>query len=150
MEQQKHNRTFKNFVINPSFQLRMGFYFVSATLAVMGILLFLLYNQIAEVRMIVANSPGMSLATQGEVNSVLANIVKLSVGFLFIMVIGITGFSVVVSHRIAGPMFAIMAYIEDLKTGNYQAQRNLRPYDELSPIMDSLHELAAKLNRPNA
>lgn len=147
MAEKKHQRYFKNYVINPSFQLRMSFYFVSATMAVMGILLFLLYNEIADIRLIVANSPGMSLTTQTEVNAVLANIIKISVGFLFLMVLGIMSFGVVVSHRIAGPMFAIMAYIEDLKSGNYKAQRNLRPYDELSPIMDSLHELAAKLNK---
>jgi hypothetical protein len=147
VSEKKHPRNIKNFVINPSFQLRMSFYFVSATMAVMGVLLFLLYNQISDVRLIVANSPGMSLATQAEVNEVLANIVKISIGFLFLMVIGIMSFGVVVSHRIAGPMYAIMAYIEDLKSGNYNAQRSLRPYDELSPIMDSLHELAAKLNK---
>ena len=147
MAEKKHQRYFKNYVINPSFQLRMSFYFVSATMAVMGVLLFLLYNEVSDIRLIVANSPGMSLATQSEVNGVLANIVKLSVGFLFLMIIGIMSFGVVVSHRIAGPMFAIMAYIEDLKGGNYAAQRSLRPYDELSPIMDSQHELAAKLTK---
>ena len=85
--------------------------------------------------------------TQAEVNGVLANIIKISVGFLFIMIIGIMSFGVVVSHRIAGPMFAIMAYIEDLKEGKFESKRSLRPYDELTPIMDSLHELAAKLGK---
>jgi len=54
-------------------------------------------------------------------------------------------FALLVSHRIAGPILAITAYIEELKKGNYSYGRNLRPNDELIQIMDGLHELNAIL-----
>jgi signal transduction histidine kinase len=50
-----------------------------------------------------------------------------------------------VSHRIAGPVVAITAFIEELKKGNYDYGRNLRPNDELTLIMDALHDLAPTL-----
>jgi hypothetical protein len=50
-----------------------------------------------------------------------------------------------VSHRIADPVVAISAFIEELKKSNYDYGRNLRPGDELTLIMDGLHELRAVL-----
>jgi hypothetical protein len=140
------NRSIKNFVINPAFQFRMAFYFVSAAVAVTGLLLFVIYGYLAEIRTIVANSPGLAIATQLELNDVVSKIIQISIGFLVVMVTAILGYAVVVSHRIAGPMFAILAFVEQMKKGNYQAQRPLRPYDELGPIMVSLHDLANQLS----
>jgi signal transduction histidine kinase len=54
-------------------------------------------------------------------------------------------FALMVSHRIAGPVVAISAFIEELKKGNYDYGRNLQPEDELTLIMDPLHELRAVL-----
>jgi signal transduction histidine kinase len=54
-------------------------------------------------------------------------------------------YAIVISHRIAGPMLAIRAFIKNMKDGRYDEKRSLRPYDELSPIMDDLHELADAL-----
>jgi hypothetical protein len=42
-------------------------------------------------------------------------------------------------------MLAIRAFIKNMKDGRYDEKRSLRPYDELSPIMDDLHELADAL-----
>ncbi len=50
-------------------------------------------------------------------------------------------FALMVSHRIAGPVVAITALISELKKGTYTYGRKLRPNDELTLIMDKLHEL---------
>lgn len=140
------NRSIKNFVINPAFQFRLAFYFVSAAVAITGILLLVVFGYLSEVRTIVANSPGLAIETQLQIHDVISKIIQISIGFLVVMVVAILGYAVVVSHRIAGPMFAILAFIEKMKAGNFKDQRPLRPYDELGPIMLSLHELADQLD----
>jgi signal transduction histidine kinase len=52
------------------------------------------------------------------------------------------GFALITSHRIAGPQVAIKAVIEDLKVGQYEPKRMLRPNDELQEVMISVKELA--------
>ena len=49
------------------------------------------------------------------------------------------------SHRVAGPQVAIMDYIEALKVGNYDYNRDLRSKDELAQIMEALKELGPVL-----
>ena len=49
------------------------------------------------------------------------------------------------SHRIAAPMVEIVAYIDELKKGNYYYARELRQRDELKPIQERLQELAVEL-----
>ena len=44
-------------------------------------------------------------------------------------------------------MIAIVAFIDELKKGNYGSKRNLRRGDELVPISKSVHELAQLLLR---
>jgi hypothetical protein len=42
-------------------------------------------------------------------------------------------------------MYAILKYIDEMRSGKFEEPRPLRPYDELKPIMDSLGELSIKL-----
>ena len=44
-------------------------------------------------------------------------------------------------------MISIVAFIDELKKGNYGFKRKLRRGDELVPISNSLHELAQLLLR---
>lgn len=145
----KAERSLKNYFINPSFQMRMAIYFISAAVAVTGFLLIMMYGYLAEVRSIVANSPGLTMTTQVQIGEVISRVIQISMGFLVLMVVGIWSYALVVSHRIAGPMVAILSFINQLRQGNYTQQRQLRPYDELAPIMQALHELANDLSKKN-
>ena len=69
-------------------------------------------------------------------------IVQISLGGFAAFVIFSFVFALVISHRIAGPVVAIKAFIDELKKGNYDYPRRLRPRDELVDVMDALHELA--------
>lgn len=89
-------------------------------------------------------------STQSQINSLMFEVAGITlVGFvLFAMASFI--FALMVSHRIAGPVLAILNYIDELKMGNYDFGRSLRPNDELTLIMDSLHELAPVLKEKAA
>ena len=53
--------------------------------------------------------------------------------------------SLILSHRVAGPMTAIIACIEEYGQGNYDFKRELRGNDELEPIHDALQDLGRAL-----
>ncbi|NJL25251.1 MAG: hypothetical protein HC902_08770 [Calothrix sp. SM1_5_4] len=73
-----------------------------------------------------------------------------TVGFLFLSVILMlcllaAYFLFFISVRIFGPQVAVLRFIEQLRSGNYEAFRPLRKDDELKEIMDALQKLAADL-----
>ena len=75
-----------------------------------------------------------------------------SIGFLFLGVIimlcllGIY-FVFFVSVRVYGPQTALVRFIEQLKSGNYQPFRELRKDDQLKDIWQGLQDLAETLRR---
>jgi uncharacterized membrane protein YjgN (DUF898 family) len=142
----KHQRRFKNFVLNPKMQFRMSIYFVAFGLAVLGVMLAVIFLQINQVHELISMTPGLQVEEQILIGKKLFGVVKVAMVFFMFILVAAAVYGVIVSHRIAGPMFAILSYIEELKKGNFTAKRELRPYDELIPIMESLHDLAAKLN----
>jgi uncharacterized membrane protein YjgN (DUF898 family) len=141
----KHQRSFKNFVLNPQMQFRMSIYFIAFGLAVLGIMLAAIFSQINQVHNIISVTQGVPVEQQLLIGHKLMGIVKVAMIFFLFILIAAAIYGVIISHRIAGPMFAILSYIEELKKGNFAAQRELRPYDELIPIMESLHDLGKKL-----
>ncbi|MBT4161104.1 MAG: hypothetical protein HOE54_07330, partial [Gammaproteobacteria bacterium] len=96
------------------------------------------------------NSIPTDFTAQSRITEFTFHIAQISmVGFVAFAVASFV-FALMVSHRIAGPIVAITAYIEELKKGNYDYGRKLRPNDELTLIMDGLHELKAKLKEKEA
>ena len=141
----EYKREFKNIIINKPLQARMSYYFVAISIGLMGLLLVFMNSLIAEVRVALANASGLPLSTQIAIDQQLYSMVTAAVFFLLLSTFGTIIYGLVISHRIAGPMYAILSYIKDLKAGRYDAKRPLRPYDELAPVMDALHELAEEL-----
>lgn len=146
-EKRQHQRYIKNYLLNPRMQLRMTMYFIVFGFAIMGAMTFIFYNQIQRVDDIISSISGMPIEQQIELGTILSNLVKICLIFFLIFLVSAGFYGLLISHRIAGPMYAILAYIEELKKGNYDSKRNLRDYDELQPIMASLKELAAGLKK---
>lgn len=140
-----HKREIKNFVINKPFQLRMVYYFTGLSVALVGLQLLFMNMFVTDVRYIIANVPSMPISTQITLEDKLSHLMSASLGFLMLSIMGAIIYGIVVSHRIAGPMYAILKYIDQLKVGDFKSSRNLRPHDELTPIMNSLHDLARSL-----
>lgn len=146
----KHQRKLKNFVLNPRMQFRMSIYFIAFGLAVLGVMVAAIFSQVNEVHELISMTNGVSVEQQLAIGNKLMGIVRVAMIFFLFILIAAAVYGVIVSHRIAGPMFAILGYIEELKKGNYAARRELRPYDELIPIMESLHDLGKRLQEKNS
>lgn len=141
----RSQRKLRNLMITPRFQLRMMLYYVSLDLFFFGIIIGVAWNKLANVRELMNDHPVMNLQIQNQVNDLMFQMITFTFVAFLVYIIVSTLFALVLSHRIAGPVLVITRYIEELKQGNYDYQRDLRSNDELREIMDGLKELAAVL-----
>ncbi|MCB0341181.1 MAG: hypothetical protein H6626_12505 [Pseudobdellovibrionaceae bacterium] len=144
-ETTKSRRKIKNFLIDPKYQLKISAYFLVATVLIFGGLLAMIFMKVNRIRETVLAEPEISYAIQQSVHTTLMSIVWISLVFFVVAAGVVLLYAIIVSHKVAGPVVAIQAYINDLKKGVYDSPRKLRPSDELNPIMESLHELAESL-----
>ncbi|MBD3648068.1 MAG: hypothetical protein HUJ31_11600 [Pseudomonadales bacterium] len=143
----RKQRKLRNILVTPKFQLKLSLYYILSGLVIIGIMIGLIYDRLMKARELMNNSPMMNFEIQAQINDLMFEIVQISLFGFFGFIIFSFIFALVISHRIAGPVVAITAYIEQLKQGNFDYQRNLRPNDELTEIMDGLHELSAVLKQ---
>jgi|TARA_Y100000310_G_C20692215_1_gene823082 signal transduction histidine kinase len=138
----RKNRKLRNLVVNPHFQLKLSLYYIASGLVIIGAMIILIYGRLMDVRDMMNRGELMSFETQNEINEIMFQVVEISLlGFIAFIIFSFV-FALIISHRIAGPVVAICAFIDALKEGDYDYPRKLRPHDELVPIMDRLHELA--------
>lgn len=149
MRPEKPKRYWRNYLLDPSFQIKYVLYFLSLGLMIWGVgvsLLLLKFNQF-RVWLITENFANSQILSQMNIltNDVTAIVVVVLLVYWFLAFF----LALYVTHRVVGPMVAIRQYIKALKNGDYDAVRTLRKYDELVPIMDDLKELSSKLKSHN-
>ena len=138
-------RKISNFILTPRFQLKLTYYYIGMGVAIIVSTVAGVYLKMMQIQDIMNNSLPTDFSSQSRITEITFQIAQISmVGFVAFAVASFI-FALMVSHRIAGPIVAITAYIEELKKGNYDYGRKLRPNDELTLVMDGLHELNAVL-----
>jgi HAMP domain-containing protein len=139
MAEQK--RKLKNLMIMPRLQLKLFGYFAGLGLLFFVAILFYASQRLIEVQTLLNSGAEMDFGSQLQVNAMMNEVVQFTlVGFVVYIVVS-SVLALFMSHRIAGPVVAITAFIEELKSGNYSYKRNLRPKDELKEVMKGLQEL---------
>lgn len=143
----KTQRKAKNLVLFPKFQVKWTLYYLVSGLSVFGAVAAFAFVKLGQVRDLINQNPEMSFAVQIKVNDAIFEVVQATLaGFVFYIIFA-SVFTLIMSHRIAGPVVAITAFIEQLKEGNYEYTRTLRKRDELNEVMDGLKELAVVMKQ---
>ncbi|MGE0762847.1 MAG: hypothetical protein AB7N80_06185 [Bdellovibrionales bacterium] len=141
----KHQRSFKNFLVDANFQIKYALYFAASGVAVMGVLFALISLRLNQMVQEVVST---NLADSGLEKSFSHLLYDITL-FTLITFIANTVFSflfaIYMTHRISGPAMVIERYIKDLSSGNYDSNRTLRKSDDLQSVMAALRELAANL-----
>ena len=137
----KNERRISNFILTPKFQLKLSYYYMAVGVAIIVATGGVVYNKMILVQHIMNNSLATDFSAQSRITEHMFQIGQVSlIGFVAFAIASFT-FALIVSHRIAGPALAITQFIDELKIGNFEYGRRLRPNDELTVIMDNLHEL---------
>lgn len=141
----KNDRKLSNFLLTPKFQLKLTFYYMAVGFSIILATIGAVYLKFMQVRALMNEVVMSDFSTQSQINEIMFDIATISMLGFVLFAIASFIFALMVSHRIAGPVVAITAYIDQLKEGNFEYGRNLRPNDELTLIMDALHELSPVL-----
>lgn len=141
----KSGRKLSNFMLTPKFQLKLTYYYIGVgVVIILGTVSGVMYK-ILQIRDVMNNSVATDFSAQSQITDITFQIALISMSGFVAFAVSSFIFALMVSHRIAGPIVAITALIDELKKGNYDYGRKLRPNDELTLIMDGLHELRTVL-----
>lgn len=143
----QHPRKVRNFLVRPQFQLKYMLYFWVSGLSIFGAYLAIIFVKLDELKFNIANSAAVDFELQNKMNATIFDLIIFALVALLLFSVVTFFYSIIITHRVAGPMLAIKAYIDELAKGNYDYNRNLRQYDELHPIMDSVKSLAEQLKK---
>jgi len=125
-------RRLRNYLLNAPLQLRLASYLIGVGVALSLGLGFLLWRAYQETSRVIAlsdpdagDSIALALASEDRSRIVLIAVI------LFGVLVCLLGSALVVSHRIAGPAFAIARTCRQVAEGHLAKPRPLRPRDLL-------------------
>jgi hypothetical protein len=151
MESGRQKRRLRNFLLDASLQLRLAMYLLGVGVALSLGLGWLLWRAYRETSRVIAlsdpdagDSIGLALASEDRVRIIVIAVVL--AGVLLCLI----GSAVVVSHRIAGPAFAIARTCRQVGEGNLTRPRPLRPRDLLIELGNDVAAMVDKLRAREA
>jgi len=128
----RRQRKLRNYLLDAKLQLRLASYLIGVGVALSLGLGWLLWRAYRETSRVIAlsdpdsgDSIGLALASEDRVRII---IIGVALGGVLICLLGS---ALVVSHRIAGPAFAIARTCRQVGEGNLAVPRPLRPRDLL-------------------
>jgi len=142
---QQNRRKFKNYLINPSYQLKYVLW-----LALTGFILFIfyalnIYFHIKENYSILVELSPMTADAKNQLYRELYSLIfKLSMGSI-VFVIGVSFIGLVMSHRTAGPLYHFKRVFDSIREGNNDARINLRPKDDFLDVAKSFNDMMDKV-----
>lgn len=138
-------RKLKSFFIKPKYQMKYTWYLIAGGLGCFAITAAMVRVKLGQIDTLLDKTPIIDVITQTQMNQIFADIATIFMtGFAgFILYASIL--IMVVSHRVTGPMIAIVDIIEQLIEGNYGYKRPIRNHDELAPVQENLLVLSQTL-----
>jgi signal transduction histidine kinase len=140
----KSRRRFKNFLFKPKYQISYGYYVVGSGFLFFGATALLIQRKMTQIDALL-NQGAEVAVSYAQLTDLFADVTGTALLGFFGYVLFCSIYAVLISHRVAGPMTAIIGFIGQLQQGNYAYKRELRRHDELKPIHTALQRLATIL-----
>jgi len=135
------NRSIKNILINPAYQLKYVMWVSTAGLTLIAINAVVFYHYIKENYAILVDLSPMDDEAKAQLYRELHDIlIKLGIfGFLFVAVTAVIGIKM--SHRTAGPLYHFKRVFGDIKGGKLDARVRLRPGDDFKDVANAFNDM---------
>ncbi len=145
MQNQKHKRHLKNFLINPRYQLRYIIWLTTTGLFLVLINGVIAYSYIKENYITLVDLSPMTDEAKLQMYEELRHLIlALSLTSLaFLMIVSLLG--IVLSHRTAGPLYHFKRVFDEVKKGKHQQRVKLRPGDEFQDVAKSFNDMMESL-----
>ena len=72
--------------------------------------------------------------------------IKLAINMAFVAVLCL-GIGILASHRIAGPIYRMIRFLDTVTKGDYSQRLRLRKHDELKDMAEAINKLVERLER---
>lgn len=166
----RNKRSFKGLLINKRFQLKYTLIVVFLSVVISAVLGVLLLNKVTEntqlalngvrgmaaLREQMAPAGGTGAADRAEIDRSLAEsekalqerdreVMLYLVLCLVGLVLAITLLGIFVTHKVAGPVFVLSRYINQITAGNLRDVRQLRKGDELLEFFETFERMLKSL-----
>lgn len=143
----KNKRKLVNFIINPKYQFKYIFWLTISGFVIILLYSFMFYKYMKENYLILVDLSPMDDSTKKilykELTEVSFQLLYISLGFLVIISI----FGIILSHRVAGPMYHFKKIFKEIKNGNYHSRINLRPKDDFKDVASEFNEMMNLLEK---
>ncbi len=134
-----HRRTIKNFLLDRRLQLRYIVTITAISAVIAGVLGFLIWRQgaettddvVANIERTYADDQGLSDDVARDLNSNDNQLVLKMVGFGCALALILSLFLLILTHKVAGPLFKLSTHFDDLARGTFREVRSLRRFDML-------------------
>lgn len=135
MLKNKHNRKISNYLIDKKLQLRYVIFVTALSAIICSTLGFLIWQQANEATNIIreqlADSPAMAEEVIRSLKSEDQNLVLTMVGSGIGIVVVLSLLLVVMTHKVAGPLFKVTLYLNKMRDGRLDTVWPLRKGDML-------------------
>lgn len=145
IDQVENRRSFSNALVRPKYSVGFLNYFVVSGIIAICVVIGFVYMRLMEIDRILNAPNAMAVGGHIPVYDAFTDVTTIAILGLALFVIYACVMAIILSHRVAGPMTALTQYIEEIKRGNYDFDRQLRKKDELHPIYGALRDLARSL-----
>jgi hypothetical protein len=134
--QRKYQRSLKNYLLNRGLQLRFTLIIVAISATLTGGLGWVVMSKAHEASRVVqvramdpTDEMAQQLVTQFAHNDKVMLVVLVAFGLLLSVVL--SAYGIVLTHKIAGPLYKVTLYLDKMRDGKLGQVYNLRKGDEL-------------------
>lgn len=140
-----NNRSQNRFLVNFKFQLKYAMIVASVSSVVFAILGYKFYqSELGKQKLLQIQNPDILELVQGHDNAILFYLI----GFFILQILSIVFFGIMLTHRIAGPIFRVQKDLETaIQTGEIPSIRPVRKNDEFKGFFDALQSFIEKFAR---
>ena len=146
----QHKRHLKNFLLDKSYQLRYTAVIVLISAALTLGLGFLVVSKAREATRTI--EPGLALLddetaarVKEDLRSSDRNIMLAIAGFGVVFCVAMMGYGIVITHKVAGPLFKLSTYLNHIRDGKLGKVYDLRKGDQLHAFFAVFKEMHTAL-----
>ena len=140
----EHKRKLRNFLLDWRYQMRHTLMLVAISAALTAGLGYFWYQQMREASLVVeVKALGSADITDAETKQIQADLARqdrirlmVLIGFGVLFSLVLMGYGIVVTHKVAGPLFKIRRHMRDIAEGRLYQLWGLRKGDQLQDFWD--------------
>ena len=143
-----HRRHLSNYILDKSLQLRYVLFVTLVSAALFGALGYMVWQQEnSATQNIVSTLEGSDFGSElkaeiiGELSKDDSSLVLTMAGGAVMMIVVLSGFLIVMTHKVAGPLYKVSRYFDEMADGKLSEVYPLRKGDQLADFYEKFKDM---------